>query len=134
MVTKKAKTQIFSGVATTSLKKLESLMDEGDETCKEDGEEPCAPTCLVSLCPWENPEQVFSEMYNLFMKLEGADCVIDLSAGSGMACLAAARLSIPYVGFVHCEEQATLIRETVWALMFVAVFRPRCCKDSALIL
>jgi alkyl hydroperoxide reductase subunit AhpF len=60
--------------------------------------------------PWEGTEETFSELYHCY----GASrfMVIDLTPGSGVAAVAAARKGINYLGFTRKPLHGDLVLET----------------------
>ena len=113
-VTKEIKDEIFGHISSASTGT--EMADQGEQQQRatapgsdEEEEEPRQQ--YVTLVQWEHPEELFAEFFHLYSS-EG-DVIGDLTAGSGVACLAAARAGRRYYGIVNCPVHATLVRETV---------------------
>ena len=116
-ITPETKQLIFSGVPPPANLLHESFGDDPEDE---------VPQQFVSMCPWEAPEEIFAEVYHCFAHGD-KDTIVDMTPGSGLACVAAARANRKYIGFVHSQLHAALIKETVPALvtLFMQLFMQR---------
>ncbi|CAK9021846.1 Uncharacterized protein SCF082_LOCUS15533 [Durusdinium trenchii] len=100
-ITSQSKSLIFAGVGG-------STKDMADEEEEKDA------SAVVCLCPWEPCEEIYAELFHCFGPDETKKMlVVDLSVGSGMAAVAAARHGLKYIGFSHKQLQSDLVLETV---------------------
>ena len=91
-ITSEMKARIFSGVP--------SLKNDNHESFDDEAEEEAAKDCkFVPTRQREAPEEVFSELYHCFAHGD-KDIIVDMSPGSGLACVAVARANRKYIGFV----------------------------------
>ena len=94
-------------------------VDEEDKLDDEEDAPADKENVAVPICPWEQPEEVFLELFNCFgsfatkEKNDNAALIVDLTPGSGRARVAAARLGRRYLGFCHNTLHAEMIRESV---------------------
>ena len=135
-VSRETKTAIFGGIsfATIAAQKSDTLDFDngGGDDDDEEPEDTAAPQVgPVSLCPWESPEAVFAELFHLYSSAEENDLIVDLTPGSGIACLAAARATRPYYGTINNDTHGELIRETAYISVACKLLMMECfCKEQ----
>ena len=129
-VSRETKAAIFSGIsfATVAAQKLDTLdFDNGGGDDDGEPEDTASPEIgPVSLCQWESPEAVFAELFHLYSSAEENDLIVDLTPGSGIACLAAARATRPYYGIINNDTHGELIRETAYISVACSLLMTEC--------
>ena len=114
-VSREVKEQIFSHIsfASTGADSGQTLQPQQPAAAGSDEEEEEPRQDYVTLVQWEHPEELFAEFIHLYSSAGMDDVIGDVAAGSGIACLAAARAGKHYFGIVNSPTHTTLIRETV---------------------
>ena len=88
---------------------IEKKADPGD-VVNDEAEEAEEASLSVPLFHWESPEEVFGEIFHCFAV--NAMVVVDLTPGSGVSCVAAARSGRRFVGFTHNKLHSDLVKES----------------------
>lgn len=127
-ITSQSKSLIFAGVGGST----KDMADPADALeSGEDEEEEKDASAVVCLCPWEPCEEIYAELFHCFGPDETKKMlVVDLSVGSGMAAVAAARHGLKYIGFSHKQLQSDLVLETAVSSVFSCLFSEALSKLS----
>ena len=84
-----------------------------DDTDQPEPEQPVAQetldSCIVPLFTWENSEVLWRELLNMYRPQGSVGGVVDFTAGSGLAALAAARHKIMYAGFARMSDHVAFV-------------------------
>lgn len=81
-----------------------------EDVVNDEPEEAEEASLSVPLFHWESPEEVFGEIFHCFAVK--AMVVVDLTPGSGVSCVAAARSGRRFVGFTHNKLHSDLVKES----------------------